>query len=183
MLQEIKEGIIKTVVLTLIGILAGVAMLFIPHEKLVHISFVILGFAIILFMLPEFIHQIQFFQEEPFYEFILTCIIMALGFALIFFQRSFMYFAVGGVMLAIPVFKIFTSNAKWAMFRTQLPCLILGIILLILGPAKSIKVFFTIAGYAIIALSLAYLVYSLVFLLPSKKSKAIQKEYKNIGDE
>ncbi|MBO5525315.1 MAG: hypothetical protein J5993_01040 [Clostridia bacterium] len=183
MLKDLKEDLIKTIVITLIGVLVGIAMILIPHDKLIRYAFIILGIAIVLFTLPEFIHQIQYFRDEPFYEFVLTCLILALGFVLIFFQKTFMFFVIGGVMLVVPVFKILTSNAKMAMLRTQLPCLILGIVILILGPSKSVNLLFDVAGWIIIALSVGYAVYFTLFLLPVKKSKAVQKEYRNIGDE
>ena len=153
------------------------------YEQMLRIAQSIKYGVIIVSSLPEFIHQIRYFGEEPFYEFLLTCLIMAFGFALIFWHEAIVMIAIGALMLAIPCLKILCSNAKTAMLRTQLPVIALGVALLVVGPAKSAEVLFDVGGYLIIALALLYCLYFLIFRLPRKKSKAIRSEKKNIGDE
>ena len=183
MLREVKESLIRLFVGTLFACGIGVAMILISPSLLAWLAFVLLGVCIIVSSLPEFIHQIRYFGEEPFYEFLLTCLIMAFGFALIFWHEAIVMIAIGALMLAIPCLKILCSNAKTAMLRTQLPVIALGVALLVVGPAKSAEVLFDVGGYLIIALALLYCLYFLIFRLPRKKSKATRSEKKNIGDE
>lgn len=183
MLQEIKSDLLRISILSGLACILGIILIVVPADVLLWLCFVVLGLAVILFSLPEFIHQIQYFGEEPLYEFLLTCVVMALGFALIFWQEPVLMIIIGILLIGIPLVKIFTCNAKMAMFRTQLPILILGVTLILVGPGKLVNILFDVAGWLIICLALVYFVYSLVFLLPKKKSHAIQREKKNIGDE
>lgn len=183
MLREVKDSLIRIFAGTLAACGIGVAMILISPSLLAWLAFVLLGVCVIAFSLPEFIHQIRYFGEEPFYEFLLTCFVMAFGFALIFWHEAIVMIVIGALMLLIPCLKILCSNAKTAMLRTQLPVIALGVALLVIGPARFLDTLFDVGGYLIIALAVIYCLYSLIFRLPRQKSAAIRSEKKNIGDE
>ena len=79
---------------------------------------------------------------------------------MLFWHSSILLIAVGVLMIAHPIFAIMNSTDRKAKCKVELPKLIIGAVLVLLGPANAIGYLFDIAGAALIALSIIYLIWS-----------------------
>ena len=85
-----------------------------------------------------------------------------------FWHSSILLIVVGIVMIVQPILAIANATDKQARLKTEAPKLIIGVILLLLGPAKTIDFLFDIACVGLIILSIIYLVAMYVVLKKSQ---------------
>lgn len=168
MTQLTKSSLLHIILLTLLGAGLGAAMILISPSLLLWLASVLLGLGIILSVLPELFHEVLFWGEEPLSEFVFTLITLIVGILLIFWHNWVLMLIVGVLLIALPCYRIATALSKQAMFKNQLPVLILGIVLLFVGPARFLNLLFDIGGWIIIVLSVLYLISSIILLAKAK---------------
>ena len=90
---------------------------------------------------------------------------------MIFQHESYLMFFLGGYLLIIPLIQILISKEKLTRMKAELPKLILGVVMLVVGPAGTLDVLFDVAGWIIIVLTAIYTLLSLLSLKTSKNSR------------
>lgn len=66
---------------------------------------------------------------------------------------------VAGVwFLVLPIYDILTSRYKSEQFKVELPKILIGIMLVVLGPLTTIDVVFTVIGWCVLAVSVVTVV-------------------------
>ena len=75
-------------------------------------------------------------------------------------------------MIVMPVIEILLAKDKLNQLKAELPKLILGVVMFLLGPAKTLDVLFDVAGWVIIVLTLLNAIVSLL---------SLKKVHKNTG--
>ena len=63
-------------------------------------------------------------------------------------------------MIVQPIIAIVNAPDRQARLKAELPKLIIGVILVLLGPAKAIDILFDVAGVGLIVSSILYLIWS-----------------------
>jgi hypothetical protein len=69
---------------------------------------------------------------------------------------------VGGYLLVLPLIRILISNDKKTQLKADLPRMIIGAVMVILGPAYTTEILFKIAGWAVIGLTVVYALYAII---------------------
>jgi hypothetical protein len=87
-----------------------------------------------------------------------------LGFLMIFQHESYLMFFLGGYLILFPVIEILLSKDKLVRLKAELPKLILGVVMLVVGPAGTLGMLFDVAGWIIIVLTVFYTLLSLLSL-------------------
>ena len=154
-----------------IGALIGLLLIVIPVGFLLDVVFFIMGIVTIVVSLPALISLLPLRHTKVgSVSLICTTLMVVAGFLMLFWHSSILLIAVGVVMIVQPVLAISSANDRQARFKAEAPKLIIGVVLLLLGPAKTIDVLFDIAGIGLIVLSILYLISMYVVL---KKSQNI----------
>ncbi|MGN1234394.1 MAG: hypothetical protein ACI4U2_00245 [Christensenellaceae bacterium] len=174
-----KNGneLLKIILLSLLIVAIGTALIVVPVAQLIWLSFVLLGIAIVASAIPELIHQIHFLGEEPFSGFVATLVRLVLGFLLIFWQQPVLMIVIGVLLVVLPLIRVFSCSERMFMLKRELPTIVIGVILIFVGPASFLEILFRVAGGITVALGVAYFVWSLVMLCKKSAKKDGDIEY------
>ena len=152
-----------------IGALIGLLLIVIPVGFLLDVVFFIMGIVTIVVSLPALISLLPLRHTKVgSVSLVCTALMVVAGFLMLFWHSSILLIVVGIVMIAQPILVIANATDKQARLKTEAPKLIIGVILLLLGPAKTIDVLFDIAGVGLIVLSIIYLVAMYVVIKKSQ---------------
>lgn len=147
----------------LFGALAGVLLIAIPTDLLLKAIFVIVGVITAFYNFPGLITGLLHLDTVAGkLAAVLSGISIAIGVAMIFFHSTFLMVILGAYLLIFPLIQIAVSGNRSLQIKTELPKIILGIVLLIIGPAKAIDFIFDVVGWAIIVMSAIYVLISLL---------------------
>ncbi len=142
---------------TLLGILVGVLLLCLDPSLLLKIVFVILGVVTVLYQIPGItVGLMSLATKEGKILLFFSALSAIFGFLMVFWHAAFLMFFLGIYLLLFPLLQVLFSADKKERLRTELPKMILGVIMLLLGPAGTLGVLFKIAGWSIILLCLVY---------------------------
>ena len=138
-----------------IGALIGLLLIVSPVGFLLDVVFFIMGIVTIVVSLPALISLLPLRHTKVgSVSLVCTALMVVAGFLMLFWHSSILLIVVGIVMIAQPVLAIANATDKQARLKTEAPKLII----LLLGPAKTIDVLFDIAGVGLIILSIIYLI-------------------------
>lgn len=144
-----------------IGALIGLLLIVIPVGFLLDVVFFIMGIVTIVVSLPALISLLPLRHTKVgSVSLVCTALMVVAGFLMLFWHSSILLIVVGIAMIAQPILAIASATDKQARMKTEAPKLIIGVILLLLGPAKTIDVLFDIAGVGLIVLSILYLIWT-----------------------
>lgn len=164
--SDYRSNLIATAV---VGCLLGLLLLLIPVQSLLRVIFVVLGIITIVCSLPGLLSGISAFETRTGKAlFFLSLCLLVLGILLIFFHNGILMILLGISMLALPLIRIFRASDRREMLRQESPKMILGTVLILLGPANALEWFFRIAGAVVLALTLVYVIAMLVSLEKKK---------------
>lgn len=142
-----------------IGVLVGLLLIFIPVGFLLDVVFFIMGIVTIAVSLPAFISLLPLHNTGVGkVSLICTALTVVAGFLMLFWHSSVLLIVVGVVMIVQPILSIISATDATARLKAEAPKLIIGIVLVVLGPAKAIDTLFDIAGIGLIILSIVYLI-------------------------
>ncbi len=144
-----------------IGILLGLLLIAIPVGFLLDLVFFIMGIATIVVSLPALISLLPLRHTKVGnISLICTTLMVIAGFLMLFWHSSILLIIVGIVMIAQPILSIASATDRQARLKAELPKLIIGVILVLLGPANAIDILFDVAGVGLIVLSILYLLWT-----------------------
>ncbi|MBE6639319.1 MAG: hypothetical protein E7616_07710 [Ruminococcaceae bacterium] len=139
----------------ILGVLLGVLLLIIDFSKILSLLFIIIGVFILIANLPAFIYSLTSGQIGG----IISSLFPILaGIVMIFWHNSLLFYILGIYLIILPLLRILLARNKSAHFRIELPRIIIGILLLIIGPGTAVNALFDVAGYVVIALSILFTV-------------------------
>lgn len=157
--KNIKTAFSRTsLTVAAIGVLIGLLLILIPVGFLLDVVFFIMGIAIIVISLPALISLLPLRHTKVGnVSLICTALTVFAGFLMLFWHSSVLLIVVGVIMIVQPILSIISATDATARLKAEAPKLIIGIVLVVLGPAKAIDTLFDIAGIALIVLSIVYL--------------------------
>lgn len=156
----------------LIGVLAGVLLIALDTAFLLKIIFVIMGVITVFYSLPGIaVGLMGISTGTGKITLIFSILSVALGCLMIFQHESYLMFFLGGYLLIVPLIQILLSKEKLTRMKAELPKLILGVVMLVVGPAGTLDVLFDVAGWIIIILTAFYTLLSLLSLKKPKNSQ------------
>ena len=149
----------------LFGVGFGLFLLLIDVSFLMKIVFVLIGVLTVFNNLPALIFSaLDIHTREGIILFILSLFATAMGVAMIFFHNWVLMVVLGVYFVLIPILRILRAPQRQVLSGSELPKVILGVIMLLLGPASVMSVLFRIAGIVIIALCVVYMLVAIIFI-------------------
>jgi len=159
----------------LIGILIGVLLLVIPVEFLISLAFIVFGVLTLISAIPALITSLIHREEKGYLlNIIFSAISVVFGIVLIFWHNEIAMIVLGAYMLIFPLIRILVSDAKAKQLRRELPRMILGAVMILVGPGTVIDILFRVAGWVVIVLTLLYVLFGILSLV-LKDKKAEEK--------
>ena len=141
--------------LMLTGLLFGLLLIVLPVAFLIKVFFVVLGLMILISSVSGIASGLRYFERTAGkLSLILSLISAAFGTVLIFWHSSILTVAVGVYLIVLPIVQILISGNRRAALRSELPRLIMGTVLLLIGPARALEVMFDVAGWVTVVLTL-----------------------------
>ena len=158
--KDIRRGFSRTsLTVTGIGVLVGLLLILLPVGFLLDVVFFIMGIVTIAVNLPTLFSLLPLRHTGVGkVSLICTALMVVAGFLMLILHSSILLIVVGVVMIAQPLIAIVNATDRSSRFKAEAPKLIVGIVLLVLGPAKTIDVLFDVAGIGVIILSIVYLI-------------------------
>ena len=155
------------------SLLAGVLLIALPIDTLLKVVFVIVGVITLVYHLPGMMIGLSSLDTRVGrISFALSLVSVVLGVLMIFFHSTVLMLILGAYLILIPLVQIIIANDRLAQFKAELPKLILGLVLLLIGPATVLEMLFDIAGWIIVALSIVYLLIAVLAYVKRQKQLA-----------
>lgn len=160
--KNIRRGFSRaTLTIAGVGALIGLLLIVIPVGFLIDVVFFIMGIATIAISLPALFSLLPLRHTSVGkVSLISTALMVIAGFLMLFWHSSVLLIIVGVVMIVQPILAIASDSDRQARLKAELPKLIIGVILVVLGPANAIDILFDVAGVGLIVLSILYLLWS-----------------------
>lgn len=157
-----KTSLITILLIGVLGILLGVLLLAIDPAFLLKILFVVMGIITVLSAVPGLLVGISSVDTAAGrVSLIVSLISIVIGFLMIFWHSSILMIVLGIYLLVFPLIEILLSKDKAVRLKSELPKMIVGLVLILVGPAKALDVMLDIAGWGVIVFSVVYVVLSL----------------------
>ena len=145
----------------ILGILLGVLLVAIDFSKILSTIFIIIGIFILVTNLPSFIFSLTSMNLPG----TISSALPLLGGALmIFWHSTVLVYIIGVYLVVLPLTRILIRSifARYYVFPLprvglEVPRLIMGVLLLIIGPGTAVNAMFDIAGYVIIGMSVIFI--------------------------
>lgn len=154
-----RSALTGALIYTVFGVLAGLLLLLVPTSFLLWLVFVIMGIVTVVSNIPGVIMGLMSIgRPSGILMLVLSALSVTLGVMMIFWHEEILMIVVGIYMLLLPILSVILAKDHGAQLKAELPKLIIGLVLVILGPAGTIDVLFDVAGWIVIALSVIYLV-------------------------
>lgn len=143
----------------ILGVLLGILLLIIDFSKILSLIFIIIGIFILIANLPAFIFSLTSMNVPG----IITSALPILGgILMIFWHSTVLLYIIGAYLIVFPLLRILLSNNKSAHLRIEMPRLIIGLLLFIIGPGTAVNALLDVAGYVIIILSVIFILFGIL---------------------
>lgn len=158
-----KTSLIAILVIGALGVLCGALLLAIDPAFLLKVLFVVMGVLTVLSAIPGLFAGLASPRTGTGrLSLIVSLLSILIGVVMIFWHSSVLMLILGLYLLLFPLVEILTAHDKAARLKNELPKMIVGVVLLLVGPAKAIDVMLDVAGIGVIVLSLLYVVFCLL---------------------
>jgi|GEM_PF-2102910 len=159
----------------MIGIIVGILLLVIPVSFLINVAFIVIGVVTLISAVPSLVVSIANVKEKgAVADIVMSLISVVMGLILIFWHSGIMMIVVGVYMLIFPLIRVLLSENKLNQLKDEAIRMILGVVMLLVGPGEFLQTLIRVAGVVIIVLCLVYVVIGMI-KSGSKKVKATEK--------
>lgn len=158
-----KTTLAGVLIFGLLGLFIGILLIALNAEFLLNVVFVVMGIVTILYNLPGIaVGVVGIRTRFGLVSLILSLVSVAIGLLMIFWHTGVLMVVLGVYMIVFPLIQILFSKEKLLQLKVELPRLIVGIVLLLIGPAKAIDAVLDLAGWLVLLLTAIYVVVVLV---------------------
>ena len=81
---------------------------------------------------------------------------------MIFWHESLLFYILGIYLLILPLCRVLLSKNMKYNLKIELPRMIVGVLLLLIGPGTAFNALFDVAGYIVIAFSVLFMIYGII---------------------
>ena len=156
-MNRTKTALGASLAIAIPGLIVGLLLLLIPVDLLLKLIFVIMGIITLLSSIPGFVAGIAAFSTAGGnLSLIVSAISAVVGFLMIFNHNGILMIVLGVYMILLPLLNVLLAKDHLVQLKAELPKLIIGLLLIILGPANALDILLRIAGWVIIVMSLFY---------------------------
>ncbi len=152
-----------------LGVLAGILLIVMPVTLLINIVFVVMGVVTVAYNLPSLFASLTALSSTAGkVAFVLSALSVCVGCMMIFWHNSLLLILLGVYMIAVPLINILMASDRSSAVKAEMPKLILGVVMVVLGPANVVGILFDIAGLCLIIWSAVYVISMYVTLRKSQ---------------
>lgn len=164
--MKIRSYLLTNILIdAVLGILLGILLLVIDAGWLLGAVFVIAGIITAFYgIVGIFAALVARRLGGSGVELIVAILETLFGLLLILWNNSILLIVVGVAFIVLPILDLVAAKDRSAQLKKSLPKLILGAVMILLGPASVASILFRVAGWAIIALTIVYLIWALFTL-------------------
>lgn len=157
--------------IALVGGLLGLLLILLSTDLLMKIIFVFLGAFTIFTAIPSLVIGLTFPHEQVGKLSLFSSIIsMVMGILLIFWHNTILMVVIGVYFLLFPMLEILLAKDRMRQFKSEIPKLIVGIVMLVFGPAETLDLLFDVVGWIVLGLTaIAMLITVISFVKHRKK--------------
>lgn len=146
------------------GVLFGAALLLFPVTFLMKAIFVIVGVLTVLGSLPGLlIGYAARSTAVGAFSFVSSLISLLMGFFMMFNVSAVLLIVVGAYMILLPLCNLIIGKGRG--WRRELPRMILGAVLILLGPERTLATMLRVAGWVVLGLTAVLIAISLLSAL------------------
>ena len=152
--------------IALLGGLLGGLLILLSTDLLLKIIFVVMGAVTILSAIPSLLLGMTYTSERAGKLALLSAVVsIAMGIVLIFWHSSIIMLVAGIYFLLFPILEILLAKDRLRQFKSELPKIIIGVVLLVFGPAQTLDILFDVVGWIVIGLTVLSIVFTTLFIL------------------
>lgn len=153
----------QTVLTALLGVLAGILLIILDTTLLLRVAFIMMGVLTVATQLPSAVTGLLHLSEKGGKLLFASAAVSVLfGFLMIFWHSAVLTVLLGVYMILLPLFLVLTDRQKGERLKKELPRILLGAVLVLIGPATVLEVLFDVIGWGIILLTVLYTVVTLI---------------------
>ena len=166
-----KASLVSTLVIGVLGILVGIMFAFLANVTLTIIC-IICGVLTLLSGIPQLVDAIGELankQKMAIFDLVMSIVTIVVGLMLIFSRNEIIMVIVGAYLIVFPIIRILIAKEKAKQAKAELPAIIVGVVLVIIGPGAALDFIFKIVGAIVIILSSLYIAFGIVTYFSAKK--------------
>ena len=162
-MSEMKKYLlIRMLTTVLVGIALGILFILLDGAFFARVVFIIFA---VIFIIEAILALFSEVVRKNIFLLIANILSIVLAILLIFFQETFVRIIVGVYFIAVPVvFLILRRDHFKEEFKEQLPKLVVGVLVLVLGLGTYVDLLLDIVGWLLILGSIVYLVLGCISL-------------------
>ncbi|MBR2020471.1 MAG: hypothetical protein IKA05_08755 [Clostridia bacterium] len=158
-----KSTLASLLIFGLFGLLAGALLIVLNADFLLKVIFVVMGVITMLYSIPGVVVGLMGLRSRSgVVTLVLSLLSAGIGFWMIFWHNKILMIVLGVYMLVFPLVEILLSKDKLLRLKTELPKLIVGVVLLLIGPAKALGTVLDVAGWIVWILTAIYVIAVLI---------------------
>lgn len=162
----------------LMGFLCGIALILIPADFLLKTIFIVVGLMIALGSIPGILLGYAAISSSfGRLELLSSLVSLVLGVVMIFWHSQVVMLVVGVYLVVLPLINLLIALIRGGRWVAELPKIILGAILILIGPVETFAIMLDVAGWIVIGGTTLFVLAAIVFAC-RRRTKA-----KRVGNE
>ena len=158
-----KTTLAGVLIFGLFGLLIGILLIALNADFLLNVVFVVMGVITILYNIPGIALGLTGIRTRfGVVSLIFSLVSVAIGLLMIFWHTGVLMVVLGVYMIVFPLVQILLAKEKLLQLKVELPKLIVGVVLLLIGPARAIGTVLDLAGWIVLVLTAVYVIVVLV---------------------
>ncbi|MBQ2734820.1 MAG: hypothetical protein IJF33_03215 [Clostridia bacterium] len=158
-----KTTLAGVLIFGLFGLLIGILLIALNADFLLNVVFVVMGVITILYNIPGIALGLTGIRTRfGVVSLIFSLVSVAIGLLMIFWNTGVLMVVLGVYMIVFPLVQILLAKEKLLQLKVELPKLIVGVVLLLIGPARAIGTVLDLAGWIVLVLTAVYVIIVLV---------------------
>ena len=162
----------------LMGFLFGSALILISADFLLKAIFIVVGVITVVGSIPGVLLGYAAISSSfGRLELLSSLVSMLLGVVMIFWHSQVVMIVVGIYLLVLPLINLLVALVRGGRWAAELPKMILGAILILIGPVETFAIMLDVAGWIVIGVTALFVLAAILFACRrSVKSKRVRRE-------
>lgn len=148
----------------LMGFLFGSALILIPADFLLKAIFIIVGVITVVGSIPGVLLGYAAISSSfGRIELLSSLVSMLMGVVMIFWHSQVVMLVVGVYLLVLPLINLLVALVRGGRWAAELPKMILGAILILIGPVETFAIMLDVAGWIVIGVTALFVLAAIIF--------------------
>lgn len=148
----------------LMGFLFGSALILIPADFLLKAIFIIVGVITVVGSIPGVLLGYTAISSSfGRIELLSSLVSMLMGVVMIFWHSQVVMLVVGVYLLVLPLINLLVALVRGGRWAAELPKMILGAVLILIGPVETFAIMLDVAGWIVIGVTALFVLAAIIF--------------------